>query len=93
MPVTVEVVFSDGSRRREIWAPTAGQNDRWKTWTYVTGAKVVSAEVDPDHGLLLDANRFNNSRTAEPRRGPAQKLTALWMAAMQLGEQVVGWIV
>ena len=93
MPVTVEVVFSDGSRRRELWAPAAGENDRWKTWTYVTGAKVVSAEVDPDHALLLDADRFNNSRTEDARPEPARKLTTLWMAAMQLGAQLVGWLV
>ncbi len=93
MPVTVEVVFSDGSRRRETWAPAAGENDRWKTWTYVEGAKVVSAELDPDHALLLDANRFNNSRTEEAQPGPARKLTTLWMAALGLGEQVMGWLV
>ncbi len=93
MPMTVEVVFSDGSRRRELWAPAAGENDRWKTWTYQTGAKVVSAEVDPDHTLLLDADRFNNSRVEEARPGPARKLTTLWMAALGLGEQLVGWLV
>ncbi len=93
LPVTVEVVFSDGSRRREMWAPAAGENDRWKTWTYVTSAKIVSAEVDPDHTLLLDANRFNNSRTEEARPGPARKLTTLWMAALGLGEELAGWLV
>ncbi len=93
MPVTVEVVFSDGSRRRELWAPAAGENDRWKTWTYATSASIVSAEVDPDHTLLLDQNRFNNSRTADAKPQPAQKLTTLWMAALGLGEQLVGWLV
>ncbi len=93
LPVTVEVVFSDGSRRREMWAPAAGENDRWKTWTYVTSAKIVSAEVDPDHTQLLDANRFNNSRTEEARPGPARKLTTLWMAALGLGEELAGWLV
>ena len=93
MPVTVEVAFSDGIRRRELWAPAAGENDRWKTWTYVGTAKVVSAEVDPDHTLLLDADRFNNSRLAEPRPGPARKLTTLWMATIGLGEQMLGWLV
>ena len=93
MPVTVEVAFSDGSWRRETWAPAAGENDRWKTWTYGTEAKVVSAELDPDHALLLDANRFNNSRTEEAQPGPARKLTTLWMAALGLGEQLVGWLV
>ncbi len=93
MPVTVEVTFSDGSRRREVWAPAVGENDRWKTWTYQTGASIVSAEVDPDHTLLLDANRFNNSRTEDARPGPARKLTTLWMAALGLGEQLLGWLV
>ena len=36
----------------------------------------VSAEVDPDRVLLLDANRTNNSRTL--RRAPAENAATRW---------------
>ncbi len=89
LPVTVEIVFSDGSRRRETWD---GQ-DRWRTYTYLTTATVVSAEVDPDHILPLDVDRLNNSRTARANPLPARKLTTLWLSALQLSSQLAGWLV
>lgn len=93
LPVTIRIVFSDGTSRREYWDPRAQSNDRWKTFTYVTEAKVESAEVDPDHTMLLDTNYFNNSRTVEANPVPARKLTNLWMSAMQFGSQIAGWLV
>jgi hypothetical protein len=96
LPVTLEVVFDDGSRIREYWDPGAGGrdgNDRWKTFTYVRTAEIVSAEIDPDHKVLLDVDHFNDSRVVEANRVPARKLTSLWVWAMQLGSQLAGWLV
>jgi hypothetical protein len=93
LPVTIRIVFSDGTSRREYWNPRDQTNDRWKTFTYLTEAKVTSAEVDPDHTVLLDINYFNNSRTVEGNPVPARKLTNLWMSAMQFGSQIAGWLV
>ncbi len=95
LPVTIRVAFSDGSSRREYWNPRegGGGNDRWKTFTYVTEATVVSAEIDPDHTVLLDINQFNNSRSVKANPVPARKLTNLWMSAMQFGSQIAGWLV
>ena len=45
LPVTVEIVFDDGTRLRDHWDGV----DRWKKLSYVRNAKVVSAEIDPDH--------------------------------------------
>jgi hypothetical protein len=89
LPVTLEVVFSDGSRVREHWD---GQ-DRWKSFTYLREAKVVSAEIDPDHTLLLDLNEFNNSRTVASNPVPARKITNIWTSFLQLSSQLAGWLV
>jgi hypothetical protein len=93
LPVTVEIVFSDGTRRREHWDPAAGDNHRWITYTYLTTARVVSAEIDPDHTVLLDVSRFNNSRTEAGNPVPARKIANLWMSLQQLGGQMLGWLV
>jgi hypothetical protein len=96
MPVTLEVTFTDGSRLREHWdASHAGpaENDRWHTFTWTRNAKIASAEIDPDHILLLDANRFNNSFTVAPNHTPARKLATLYASGLQLLSQLAGWIV
>jgi hypothetical protein len=89
LPVTVEIVFDDGTRTRERWDGV----DRWTKFTYTRNAKVVSAEIDPDHTILLDANLFNNSFTTTSNPIPARKLTNLWVSFNQLVAQVVAWIV
>jgi len=89
LPVTVEVIFDDGTRTRERWDGV----DRWTKFTYTRNAKVVSAEIDPDHTILLDANLFNNSFTTTSNPIPARKLTNLWVSFNQLVAQVVAWIV
>ena len=93
LPTTVQIVFSDGTRRREFWSPQPGQNDRWITYTYLTTASIVSAEIDPDHTVVLDVSRFNNSRTVATNPGPARKLTNLWTSWLQLTSQLAGWLV
>jgi hypothetical protein len=89
LPVTLEVVFSDGSRVRERW----DGNDRWKTFIYARQATIASAEVDPDHNVILDVNRFNNSRTAAANPVPARKVANFWMTWLQLRSQLMGWFV
>jgi hypothetical protein len=89
LPVTVEVVFDDGSRLREHWDGI----DRWRKFTYTRSAKVVSAEIDPDHTVLLDKDLFNNSYTEKENPVPARKLTILWSSVGQLIGQLAGWIV
>jgi hypothetical protein len=79
-PVDVLVTFRNGEKVRERWD---GQ-DRWRLYSYERGAAALSAEVDPDHVLLLDINRTNNSRTLEPQSGPAATKWALkWMGWLQ----------
>ena len=97
LPVTVEVTFADGSKVRELWVPPVGEgvdeNSRWKRFRYVKGVVVVSAEVDPDHTVMLVVVRFNDSYTTKASPVPARKLTNLWMSSLQAMEQMVGWLV
>ena len=89
LPVTVEIVFTDHTRLREHWDGA----DRWHTFSYTRAAKIVSAEIDPDHAIALDIDQFNNSRTVAASNGPARKLTTLWLSTLQLTAQLAGWLI
>jgi hypothetical protein len=89
LPVTVEIVFDDGTRLRERWNGI----DRWTNFTYTRNAKLVSAEIDPDHTVLLDTNLFNNSYTTKWNPIPTRKLTNLWLSFNQFVAQLFTWIV
>jgi Peptidase family M1 domain len=89
LPVTAEIVFDDGTRIRERWDGV----DRWTRFTYTRNARIVSAEIDPDHTVLLDSNFFNNSYTTISNPIPARKITNLWLSFNQLMAQLVAWIV
>jgi len=79
-PVDVAVTFTDGSRAIERW----DGRDRWKLWTYDRPAAAASAEVDPNHVLLLDVDRTNNSRTLRPAAGKAARQWAgRWLIWLQ----------
>jgi hypothetical protein len=88
-PVTAEIVFDDGTRIRERWNGV----DRWTKFTYPRNEKIVSAEIDPDHTVLLDSNFFNNSYTTISNPIPARKITNIWLSFNQLVAQLVAWIV
>jgi hypothetical protein len=89
LPVTAEIVFDDGTRIRERWNGV----DRFTKFTYTRNAKIISAEIDPDHTILLDKNFFNNSYTTVSNPLPARKLTNIWLSFNQLVAQLVAWIV
>ena len=79
-PVDVRVTFEDGERVTEHWDGV----DRWKSYSYVRPASVVSAEVDPERVLLLDVNYTNNSKTLHPSTSKASTKWALkWMVWLQ----------
>jgi hypothetical protein len=88
LPVTVEVRFDDGTRVRENWD---GQ-DRWVRYTYLKNAKVISAEVDPDHLIWLDKDFFNNSYVAQSDGTASRKMSNYWLFAQQLFAQCLAWL-
>jgi aminopeptidase N len=87
MPIEIEVVFDNGEKVREHWD---GQS-RWTRFSYQKKAKVLSAEIDPDHNVQIDRNNFNNSFVVKPNTGPTHKLSTYWIFLTQLASQVLAW--
>jgi hypothetical protein len=87
-PVTLEVKFDNGETLREQWD---GQ-DRWRRFTWRKKAQLISAEIDPDHAILLDRDRFNNSWLRDPDRHAAGKIAGYWMLLTQWFAQLLGWL-
>jgi hypothetical protein len=87
MPVEVEIIFDNGEKVREHW----DGKDRWTRFSYQKKAKVVSAEIDPDHTVQIDSNNFNNSSTVEANSKPAHKVANFWLFMTQFVSQALGW--
>jgi aminopeptidase N len=87
MPVEVEIKFDNGEKIRERWD---GQS-RWTRFGYLKKAKVVSAELDPDHTVQIDRNNFNNSYVVEANPKPTHKLSTYWLFATQWVSQALAW--
>lgn len=62
-PQTLRIHFADGSHRDY---PVTAQNS-WQRFVVVAPAKAVSAQLDPDDRVRMDANRLNDGRTLEPK--------------------------
>jgi hypothetical protein len=74
---------------REHW----DGKDRWTRFTYAKKAKLVSAEVDPDHKVWLDVDFYNNSRLAQMESGRARrKIVNYWLTFTQCLSQMLGWV-
>jgi hypothetical protein len=69
-PVTIELVFDDGETLRQQWDGQA----KWIKIVETRSARLISAEVDPDHLMVLDVDPLNNSRLLESNGTPTQKI-------------------
>jgi hypothetical protein len=70
------VSFADGETRTDFWDGRSTS----KTFVYRSRARAESAEVDPDHVVLLDMHPVNNSRSLTTRSGvAATKWSARWL--------------
>lgn len=87
-PTEVEVCFSDGSKVREHW----DGRDRWVRYAYKKTARVVSAEVDPDHRVALDVDFFNNSKLADRDSHARSKIATYWMVMAQWLATLTSWL-
>jgi Peptidase family M1 domain len=87
MPIEVEIKFDNGEKIREHWD---GQS-RWTRFSYLKKAKVVSAEIDPDHSIHLDRNNFNNSYVVQADAKATYKLSNCWQFLTQLLGQAIAW--
>ena len=78
---------SNGEKIREHW----DGKSRWTRFGYQKKAKVVSAEIDPDHKIQLDRNRFKESRTDESNEKPGHKLSNYFLFITQWVGQALAW--
>jgi Peptidase family M1 domain len=88
LPVVLEAKFDDGSVVRERWDGL----DRCHRFAWDRKSRLVSAEVDPDHGHWLDRDRFNNSWTAAANNRASDKLTGYWTLLTQWLELMLSWL-
>jgi aminopeptidase N len=86
-PVTLEVKFDNGETVREQW----DGRDRWKKFEWIKKAKIVSAEIDPDHKVMLDINAFNNSYVEQPQKA-TPKIMAYWLVVCQWLGEMLSWL-
>jgi hypothetical protein len=87
-PVTLEAKFDDGETIREQW----GGEDRWHRFTWQKKAKLISAEIDPDHQILLDRDVFNNSWLRDSSPHATRKIAGYWMLFTQWLGQILSWL-
>ncbi len=78
-PQTLRVVFADGSHRDYPVTSTTS----WQRFVLVTPSKVVSAQLDPDNLLRMDANKLNNSYSLKPEPAAARRWFSDFTALMQ----------
>ena len=79
-PVTVRVVFENNQEARWQW----DGRDRWKMFEVDRPVRAVTAQVDPERVLLLDANYTNNSRSLAPKTNTAaRKWSLAWLIWLQ----------
>ena len=78
--VILRVVFDDGMTRLDSW----DGRDPSRTFVYRSSARAASAEVDPDHIVVLDVNQTNNSRAiASLTTVAATRWSARWLVWLQ----------
>jgi len=88
---TVDLIatFDNGEVVRESWD---GQ-ERWHRWQWTRNARLVSAEINPGQGVLLDLNRFNDSYRVKADTRATRKLGAYWMVITQWASHLLSWLV
>ena len=86
-PVDLRVTFDDKSTATEHW----DGKDRWVRYEYIRPAEIATAEIDPDHKILLDRNSFNNSYSSKADDRAANKLENIWFFACEWMSQLFAW--
>ena len=76
---TLRVNFADGSQHDY---PVTSQGS-WQRFELVTRSKAVSAQLDPDNLLRMDANKLNDSYTLEPQPQAARRWFADFTTLLQ----------
>jgi len=87
-PVDVLIKFDNGESVTEHW----DGKDRWVRYSYDKKAKLISAEIDPEHAVLLDKNFFNNSYVREEDTAAKWKIVNYWTWVTQMLSQCLAWL-
>lgn len=80
VPETLLVKFADGSRQTLLWNDDA----RWRRFGFDTAAKAVSAELDPERRIYLDANKLNDSYAVKADGSAARRWSSDVAAVLQI---------
>jgi hypothetical protein len=82
----LHVKFADGSQRDLRW----DDSRRWARFDFDGASKVVSAELDPQRTVLLDANKLNDSRTVKANGAASRRWGADVAALVQVLHSLLG---
>jgi hypothetical protein len=86
VPQVLHVKFADGSQRDLRW----DDSRRWARFDFDGASKVVSAELDPQRTVLLDANKLNDSRTVKANGAASRRWGADVAALVQVLHSLLG---
>jgi len=87
-PTDLEVKFENGEVVREQW----DGHDRWIRYTYDKPAKILSAEIDPEHQVLLDRNFYNNSYVVKSDTRATNKIAVIYTFVSEVISQAYAWL-
>ena len=87
-PVGLEVKFDDGEVAREHW----DGKDRWIRYSYTKPAKIVSAEIDPQHKMWMDRDFYNDSQTAEEDGRATRKIGNIFLFVSEWFSQLLAYL-
>lgn len=79
VPETLRVTFADGSHEDVRW----NDDRRWARFTFTKPSKVISAQLDPQHQIYLDADKLNDSLATKPNSAASRRWSADAAALLQ----------
>ncbi|KAF1009377.1 MAG: hypothetical protein GAK28_00014 [Luteibacter sp.] len=79
VPQSLKVNFADGSSDTVAW----NDGRRWARFTFTRPARGVSAELDPERRIYLDANKLNDSRTVKADHSASTRWGSDFAALLQ----------
>ena len=79
VPQILRVTFAGGSHVDVRW----DDDRRWARFVFTGDTAAVSAELDPEHKILLDDNKLNDSRTTKAYPSASRRWTADLAALLQ----------
>ena len=86
VPQLLRVKFADGSSEDVHW----NDGRRWARFDFTRPSKAVSATLDPERKIYLDANKLNDSRTTKADGSASRRWSADAASLLQVFYALVG---